>query len=56
MVEYMNKRINFILKADNLDRILHTFLSQQKVQINHLACFGKKCDVKDSTHLIGTKK
>lgn len=27
-------------EADNVDRILHSFLQQQKLSINHLACFG----------------
>ena len=29
-----------ILKADNVDRILHSWLTQQKSPINHLACLG----------------
>lgn len=27
-------------EADNIDRILHSFLLQQKSNLNHLACFG----------------
>ena len=37
---FIKKSMFFILKADNMDRILHSFLIQNKSQVNHLACLG----------------